>query len=233
MKLYSYIVARDFGFAPNSFYGFCTLATCKPKIRGGASVGDWIVGTGAKSRYDLAGHLIYAMQVSEILDFETYWNDPRFRLKRPDLNGSLKVLYGDNIYHRVGKRWVQADSHHSLEHGRPNVANIAWDTGVDRVLVANRFLYWGASAPTIPKQFRPYRKTNEDICCRARGHRVFGHELATAFASWLEQRGKWGFQDEPLEFAKHKRVTTLASSSAPPPRKAPPAARRPDQRLAR
>ena len=32
MKLYSYIVARDFGFAPNPFYGFCTLATCKPKI---------------------------------------------------------------------------------------------------------------------------------------------------------------------------------------------------------
>jgi hypothetical protein len=27
-------------------------ATCKPKIRAGASVGDWIIGTGAKSRYD-------------------------------------------------------------------------------------------------------------------------------------------------------------------------------------
>ena len=49
MKLYSYIVARDFGFAPNPFYGFCTLATCKPKIREHASVGDWVVGTGARS----------------------------------------------------------------------------------------------------------------------------------------------------------------------------------------
>lgn len=205
MKLYSYIVARDFGFAPNPFFGFCTLATCKPRIRAGASVGDWIVGTGAKSRYDLVGRLIYAMQVSEIVDFESYWNDPRFLRKRPNLKGSLKVVYGDNIYHRAGKNWVQANSHHSLENGRPNKANIAWDTGVDRVLVATKFVYWGKVAPTIPKRFRAFRKAQQDICCKARGHRVFGEELATAFVKWLEQRGKWGFQGEPLEFAKHVR----------------------------
>jgi hypothetical protein len=208
MKLYSYIVARDYGFAPNPFYGFCTLATCKPKIRTGASVGDWIIGTGAKSRYDMAGSFIYAMQVGEVLDFDTYWNDPRFLAKRPDLRGSLKVMYGDNIYHRVGKRWIQVDSHHSLENGRPNKANITWDTGVDRVLVATKFVYWGASAPAIPKRFRSFRKTGEDICCKARGHRVFGGKLATAFVGWLEERGKWGVQGEPLEFAKHERVAT-------------------------
>jgi hypothetical protein len=213
MKLYSYIVARDFGFAPNPFYGFCTLATCKPRIRAVASIGDWIVGTGAKTSYDFAGRLIYAMQVREVLDFNAYWNDPRFLLKRPDLNGSLKVLYGDNIYHCVGKRWVQADSHHSLENGRPNKANIAADTGVDRLLVATKFVYWGRSAPLIPKRLRPFAKTNEDICCKMQGHRVFTEELATAFASWLNQTGKWGVQGEPLEFAKHKRVSLAATSS--------------------
>ncbi|MFC0668681.1 hypothetical protein ACFSKY_14665 [Azotobacter chroococcum] len=98
MKLYSYVVARDFGFAPNPFFGFCTLATCKPKIRKHASVGDWVVGTGAKSTYDYKGRLIYAMQVSEVLSFDEYWNDARFILKRPNLKGSLKVMYGDNIY---------------------------------------------------------------------------------------------------------------------------------------
>lgn len=95
MKLYSYIVARDFGFAPNPFFKFCTLATCKPKIRKHASVGDWVIGTGAKVRYGYSGRLVYAMQVSEILDFDTYWNDERFLQKRPNLNGSLAVLYGD------------------------------------------------------------------------------------------------------------------------------------------
>ena len=67
MKLFTYIVARDYGFAPNPFHGSCTLATCKPQIRSSASIGDWVVGTGAKTTYDLAGHLIYAMKVDEVL----------------------------------------------------------------------------------------------------------------------------------------------------------------------
>jgi len=78
MKLYSYIVARDFGFAPNPFYGCCTLATCKPRIRKSASIGDWVVGTGAKTKYNLAEHIIYAMKVDEVMDFDSYWKDPRF-----------------------------------------------------------------------------------------------------------------------------------------------------------
>lgn len=211
MRLYSYIVARDYGFAPNPFYGFCTLATCKPKIRGGASLGDWIIGTGAKSRYDMAGRLIYAMQVSEVLNFSTYWNDSRFLAKRPNVRGSLKIMYGDNIYHRVGKRWVQADSHHSLANGRPNNANIARDTGTDRVLIATKFVYWGASAPAIPKRFRSFRKTGEDICCKARGHRVFRGDPVTAFAEWLDEQGMWGVQGEPIEFAKHVRLIAPAA----------------------
>lgn len=216
MRLYSYIVARDFGFAPNPFFGFCTLATCKPKIRAGASVGDWIIGTGAKSRYDFAGRLIYAMQVSEVLGFDAYWNDPRFLRKRPNLNGSLKVIYGDNIYRCEGNRWIQANSHHSLENGRPNKANIAWDTGVDRLLIGTKFVYWGRSAPTIPKRFRPFRGTGEDICCKAQGHRVFGEQLAIAFADWLGQQGKWGLRGEPLEFAKHQRASQVTTGSIPP-----------------
>lgn len=215
MKLYSYVVARDFGFAPNPYFGFCTLATCKPKIREHASVGDWIIGTGAKVAYAYSGRLIYAMQVSEILDFDTYWNDPRFVQKRPNLNGSLKVLYGDNVYRRVGSRWIQADSHHSLERGRLNKKNLAWDTGVDRLLVARKFVYWGRSAPVIPKQFRSFGKEKVDICS-GRGHRVFRNQLPAAFVAWLERQGRWGVQGDPLEFAKHKRVlrgTTPSASS--------------------
>ncbi len=212
MKLYSYVVARDFGFAPNPFFGFCTLATCKPKIRQHASVGDWVVGTGAKLVYGYSGRLIYAMQVSEILDFDTYWNDPRFIQKRPNLTGSLQVLYGDNIYHRVGGRWVQADSHHSLEHGRVNKENLTWDTSVNRLLVASKFIYWGRSAPTIPIAFRSFGKENDDICS-GRGHRVFAKELPMAFASWLEEEGKWGVQGEPLEFANHQRASAGSPKS--------------------
>lgn len=218
MKLYSYVVARDFGFAPNPFFGFCTLATCKPKIREHASVGDWVVGTGAKVAYGYSGLLIYAMQVSEILEFDTYWNDPRFFRKRPNLTGSLQVLYGDNIYHRVEKDWVQADSHHSKTEGRLDKDNLAWDTGVNRLLVANKFVYWGRSAPPIPKKFRAFGKDEDDICA-GRGHRVFANGLSAAFAAWLEEEGKWGVQGEPLEFAKHQRASLAGSKNVDSRRK--------------
>ena len=69
MKLYSYVVARDFGFAPNPFYGFCTLGTCKPKIRRSAKVGDWIVGTGSKTRRR-ARHIVFVMRVTEVKPFK-------------------------------------------------------------------------------------------------------------------------------------------------------------------
>ncbi len=206
MRLYSYIVARDFGFAPNPFYGWCTLATCKPKIRGSAEIGDWIVGTGAKTKYDLAGRLIYAMQVGEVMDFDSYWDDPRFQCKRPLLNGSLKQLYGDNVYHRNRGRWKQVDSHHSLDDGRPNARNIARDTSVNRLLVGQRFVYFGAAPPWIPKTLRPFKRTDEDLCCPSQGHRVHSEALATAFEEWLAEQNKWGLQSLPLEFPNHVRI---------------------------
>lgn len=60
MRLFSYVVRFDSGFAPNPFYGYCTLATCKPPIRRTALVGDWIIGTGSASQeVKLGGHLVY------------------------------------------------------------------------------------------------------------------------------------------------------------------------------
>ena len=215
MKIYSYIVARDYGFAPNPFFGFCTLATCKPKIRKRASIGDWIIGTGAKKKYHFAGRLIYAMQVDETLNFESYWKDQRFIRKRPNPNGSLKQMYGDNIYHLAGERWVQADSHHSQENGDANSDNVKNDTKVDRMLIATKFVYWGKSAILIPQRFRSFGETKEDICSAGRYYRCCFKEkgLEDAFVEWLEGEGAWGFQGEPLEFAKHVRSTDVAKKS--------------------
>lgn len=211
MRLFSYVVARDYGFAPNPFYRWCTLATCKPRIRSAAAIGDWVIGTGAKTKYDLAGCLLYAMRVDEVMGFDVYWNDDRFLCKRPVLNGSLKQIYGDNIYHRRDRRrWVQADSHHSLEDGRANKRNVNRDTSVDRVLASQRFVYWGTRAQLIPRRFRPYKPTGEDICCPGQGHRVLSDVLARSFERWLDAHGAWGLQGMPLEFEKH------ASSGARP-----------------
>ena len=214
MKLLTYIVARDFGFAPNPFNGCCTLATCKPSIRSVSSVGDWIVGTGAKGNYNLAGHLIYAMQVDEILDFDSYWNDPRFLCKRPVMNGSLKQLYGDNIYHTQNDKWVQADSHHSFDNGLPNTRNIEHDTRINRILISRKFVYYGNNAPPILSLFRAYGSIREDLCCLRQGHHEVSPALAHAFESWLVGRGEWGVKGMPLEFNMHNRLPTHRSESS-------------------
>ena len=37
MVIYEYVMTDDTGFAPNPFYGICTLACCKPVIRRGVA----------------------------------------------------------------------------------------------------------------------------------------------------------------------------------------------------
>src|SRR4051794_15870802 len=170
MRLHSYVVARDFGFAPNPFFGHCTLCTCKPVIRRVAQVGDWVIGTGPKKR-DRQGQLVFAMEVTETLSFEQYWSDPRFRRKRPTLWGSLKQAFGDNIYHRdlQSEEWSMLNSHHTLHDGSPNPANIGRDTNPPRALISANFTYWGGSGPTVPTKFRDF--DGDDVVCDRQGHR--------------------------------------------------------------
>jgi hypothetical protein len=206
-RLYSYVVRRDYGFAPNPFHGWCTLATCKPQVRSTAKPGDWVLGTGSKA-YGLDGRVIYAMRVIEVCTFDEYWADPRFACKRPQLRGSLKQAYGDNIYHRgPDGAWRQADSHHSLENGAPNPRNVAHDTGVDRVLLSQRFVYYGERALLIPEEFRSFGEDRKDVCLRRRGHAVITGPLRDHFVAWLEGvHENWGVVGLPSEFKRHTRA---------------------------
>jgi Nucleotide modification associated domain 2 len=193
------VVARDFGFAPNPFYGLCTLATCKPNIRRTAQIGDWIIGTGSKSS-GRGGHLVYAMKVTESMTFDEYWCNARFRDKRPTLRGSKKQAFGDNIYHRDAKgRWIQENSHHSLQDGSPNLENIDHDTRVDRVLISDRYMYWGADGPAVPSRFRDY--DGLDVCLGRQGHRCnFPDQLVMEFIAWLEGLGSEGYVGRPYDW---------------------------------
>ena len=199
MRLFSYVVARDFGFAPNPFHGLCTLATCKPLIRAGASVGDWIIGTGSKSQAREC-RLVFAMRVTEVLTYDEYWSDDRFANKRPNLRGSLKQAYGDNIYHTTPSgSWLQENSHHSWEDGTPNSYNIESDTKSPRVLISNDFIYWGGSGPKLPKKFRDFR--GYDVCKEGRGYKVrFPDKLVASFDKWANSRKEKGYVGEPLDW---------------------------------
>lgn len=196
--VYSYVVARDYGFAPNPFHGWCTLATCKPRLRKYAQPGDWVVGTGTgiKGR---AGFLVYAMRVEEALTFEQYWRDPRFRRKRPDLRGSRKLAFGDNIYRRARDgSWRQLPSHHSLHDGSANPANIATDTGVDRMLAGREFVYYGGSGPPVPGHLRRFGSDGEDLVIAAPHHKCcFSSELVAATVAWIESLPEHGVVGRP------------------------------------
>ncbi len=153
MAIYSYKITRDFGFAPNPFYSMCTLATCKPKIRKHAKVGDWIIGFGSAAKNSsLKNKIIYIMKVEKKITFNDYWNGEEYQCKKPVMNGSLKQNYGDNIYHCENDEWIQVDSHHSLKDGTPNILNVNKDTSSNNVLISKTYWYFGKDAIDVPEE---------------------------------------------------------------------------------
>lgn len=202
MTLWSYVVRYDSGFAPNPFYDFCTLATCKPDIRASANVGDWIIGTGSdEKRVRLGGRLVYAMQVAETPKFEDYDADPRFLGKRPFRRGSRKQSCGDNIYHRDVEtgEWRQRDSFHSRADGSINPDHVRRDTGVNRVLVAERFVYFGGEGPIVPSELVDSR--GRPLIKKGIGRSRFDDAaLVDSFENWIASLGVSGFQGRPQEW---------------------------------
>ncbi|MBM6596527.1 hypothetical protein ILT42_21195 [Microvirga sp. BT291] len=183
------------GFAPNPFWGICTLANCKPQIRKKAVEGDIVIGTGS-SGAKLAGHLIYWMKVEYIMNFDEYWRDPRFRLKRPILNGSKAQQFGDNIYYTDGSGKIrQLDSFHSEPNGVVSIGNLKRDTGrTNRVLAGKSFSYFGKRAPLIPDELRFMVKKGPGHKCR------FTNAQKVAIAQWLDDLGTFGLHGEPVRW---------------------------------
>jgi hypothetical protein len=203
VKLHSYVVARDYGFAPNPFFGVCTLATCKPGIRGVAQIGDWVVGTGSK-KHGREKNIVYAMRVTGVLTFDQYWTAPQFQAKKPNLRGSKKQAFGDNIYLKDARTrsWCQADSHHSMPDGSANQLNVIADTKADRVLHSEDFVYWGGSGPAIPKKFMNYGTRGISLCA-GRGHKnSFPSTFVEEFVAWIRSLDVKGYLGEPLDWCR-------------------------------
>ena len=202
MSYYAYKITRDYGFAPNPFYGYCTLACCKPHIRDRADVGDWIIGTGSIENHSLY-HIIFLMKVTEKISFEDYWNDQRFFRKRPVLNGSLKQMHGDNIYHKDNSEWCQMNSHHSFHDGVLNGPNRKQDLSGNFVLVSNQFIYLGRKHFRVPQNYLelcPNPKQRDYLTIR-------NSDLAEEFINFMSKNYLNGVNGEPINWIEYTQLS--------------------------
>lgn len=150
LKLFSYKMTHDTGFAPNPFHGIMTLANCKWQIR---KIKDpkkdknlYIAGFTSKELCnDEVGkeRLIYIMKVTEKLTYKEYFSDPRFQCKIPSKDSnSLISKAGDNIYEpaNVPSGFVQ------LENCNHDCGNMEDDLKGEFILISNDFYYFGCGA---------------------------------------------------------------------------------------
>lgn len=165
--LHCYLMTHDGGFAPNPYYRVLTLATCKPRIRHYAQVGDWISGWTAKTVRDKhnqphrfnSQQLIYLAKISKIIPIEEYreaYPEKRSKLigtkssstrsgcggKRIVTNHSQRYNDGDNIYEPIwGNGTVIDFKQHKHQHGHENL--MEHDLKGKNVLICDEFYYFG------------------------------------------------------------------------------------------
>lgn len=202
MAVWTYKLGHDWGFAPNPFFGVCTLACCKSNIRQPAKVGEYVFGTGS-DKSKRAGRAIFWMKIDRIMKMEDYWKAEEFQRKKPVSNGPLKRWVGDNVYRRNDETglYTQAVSFHALPDGVANRETLVSDTGKaghrDKVLIGSEYTYWGGDGPLVPDHLQGFICTNRD-----REKRTDPAEV-TAFLEWIGQvpRGlvglptEWTYQD--------------------------------------
>lgn len=209
MDLWSYKVTRDYGFAPNPFFGCLTLACCKPNIRSRAGEDDIVVGCGS-AELKLRGHVIFAMRIAQTLSFQQYWDDPRFRCKKAKFTAGRAHTFGDNIYHHDSTgAWIQEDSHHSFPGGVWNDENAQRDLKADVVLIGTEFAYWGDRAPPIPPHLRNH--AGEDLFADVRDYRRnYSHDFKVLVAEWFDGLAKGRF-GRPINWTRGSRRNIICA----------------------
>jgi hypothetical protein len=176
VRLCSYRLSADAGFAPNPFFGVLTLATGMPEIRQSAAVDDWIAGfTSSDLCGDSTGaeRLVYLMRVEERPTIAEYFADDRFARKIPTLGGTREVeRHGDNIYQP--RRADAAEPAHFQQLSNPYHWNRSrdcederskrHDVGGQRVLVAREFVYFGRDPLRVADFARPALPRSHSHC---------------------------------------------------------------------
>jgi hypothetical protein len=188
MTLYSYIVTSDTGFSPNPFFGYCTLACCKPEIRRNAQAGDWVVGLTPKAQ---GNKVVYYMRADEVMDVGRYWSDRRFRQKKPRYDKDVRLRCGDNYEPLPNAGFRQLPSQHSNGEDE-NPERKEHDLGGRNVLISEAFAYFGSNCLTLPPEL--------ECLIVGRGHRCcFPDDVKTQFLEFVRQSG-FGIHGPPRKW---------------------------------
>ena len=176
--LHCYKMVWDTEFAPNPHHGVLTLATCKPRIRKYAEVGDWISGWTAVRVHDKNNKihqfpdkekLIYLAKVTKKIKYKDYWKE--YTDKRPhpledvepisstDKKGKkeydeTRYDSGDNIYEPDKDNKDQfIQKRNGGGHGNRDKEH---DLKGEYILICEEFYYFGVNhACEIPDQISP------------------------------------------------------------------------------
>lgn len=184
-RLYVYRIIHEVGFAPNITGGVLTLTTCKPVIRRGANVGDYVLGLLPK----MFGYApAFVAKVTDKFPMASYWSDPKWAFKKPHTD-SVEGLYGDNAYEFLPDGTVkQHPCSHSLPRWTTNedAKHTAKDTSGLSVLVSDSFYFGGEDRPLLMNDDNllfSILGANENI----RGHRIFPGEVGEEMVHAIER----------------------------------------------
>ncbi|MDF3934658.1 hypothetical protein [Pseudomonas citronellolis] len=187
------MMTHDSGLAPNPYFDVCSLALCTPNHRGAKLLrGDWIVGHSSKS----TGHrLIYAMQLTKVLDMEEYFNS--FPQKRPLPSGNLMQRSGDNLYYREDGRWLRLPS---TEHNDEKA--FRQDVGRPVYLAEGSDHFWYFGAANSMPEIQGFADRFPWLIQNRQGFKyVENSEKIQAFSEWLSSLGGSGQLGTPRDQA--------------------------------
>lgn len=184
MKLFSYVVEHDHGYAPNPENNICTLVHCKFKKRWQvrknivetAEKGDWILGTGANSTESCGnGKIIYLMRIDEKISFTKYLKDSRFK-KRIDC----------------------------VDNGEGNTF----------ALISYTFYYFGSKAITINSLPSGLRTVDVEKYRQGYKYKDFSHSYILKFVSYFAKKYKIGAHAMPCKPIKTSGINIINTKKA-------------------
>ncbi|NCD06258.1 MAG: hypothetical protein EOL97_09070 [Spirochaetia bacterium] len=209
VRLFSYKIANDTGFAPNPFHNVLSLATCKPGIRKSKKEGDWIAGFSSKAliynynkskshpkRTFKSEELIYLMKIDKIITYKEYWESDEYNLKKYS-SDTLIQKNGDNIY----KPTINFDmnnidlcsSYEQIKNSYHDEKNKSRDISGKYVLISNTFYYFGINSILLDSSISPKIPKTQSYY----GIRTHDKKQAIRFINYIQDKYEIGIQGHP------------------------------------